>query len=650
MHLASGSIDAEGLDGAVGRLLERHPAYREQLERHAPLHLEPAECELLYWADRCLTIAEIAAKTGRSVVEVGKIAASLADHALVEVRPVSRAMAALQRFFAAQTLLAPPASQTLQALWKESCDAFAERPLITADGDGSVFRYADASAVITRVAAALQREGVRRGDLICLCAPTSAEAAFVFWACMQVGVALAPLDCGDAAARTVSLVLRLKPRLVFCDAARFESVAATVTEDSPSVAWIVFDEDDGDGSKKDHASVNRASKDPSNPFDRVVGKSALSFSEWIGADEGSEPKSLEPVDGEDLAVLLHTSGTSGEPKGVELSHGALYRSGLLMARTYGWRAEDVLLATGDLHAVSGLRNPLVAAVVAGASFVVAGADARRHPLALAEVVQRHRVSVLTTVPGMLRLVTQYEDRLPHGSLASLRQVLSTGCPLPRAVAEAFGRRFAIPILDYYGLTETTGLCVGVMPQDADAAAGTIGRPLECIAQIVADDGIVLGPGHVGELRIYSENLMRGYYRDSTATAGALRNGWYATGDLAVRDERGFITLLSRRGDVVKNARGDLVHPAELEAVLMTHPEVADAGACGYWSDAGEERLAAFIVPHPGVESTRLVQQLRQYLLQALGQHRLPARFEVVAALPRAADGALLRRVLAESCR
>lgn len=620
LHLARATIDGDALDGAVGRLLERHPIYRNRLEGCAPVRLSKVACELLFWADRCLTLDEIAGRCRRPLAEIQGAAAALAARELVQPRTVSRSMAVLQRFYAAQTTVEPPAAQNLASLWRRACDDFAARPLVVDDRDGSAFRYADAAEVATAVAAALTRAGVGRGDVVACVAPFGTEAAFVFWGCMQIGAVLAPLDATAPAEKLRALLARLQPRVVFCDPAR-----AAVASDLAEAGAIVFD----DGAAAPPAG-------------------ACVFSDWIDApDDAAPPAAVDPAES-DVAVILQTSGTSGEPKGVELTHGALYRSGCLLARAYAWREDDVVLSTGEPHAVSGLRNPWVATLAAGASFVVAEPAARANPMALAEVIRRHQVTVLTTVPATLRLLAQHEGRLPRGGLASLRQVLSTGSPLPAPVAEAFRRRFGLPVLDYYGLTETTGLCIGVTPADADAPPGSIGRPLGCIAQIVGDDGEVLGAGETGELRIYGDNLMRGYRGAAAETEAALGAGWYATGDLARRDERGFLFLLSRRRDVIKDARGDLVHPVEIEAALMSHAEVADAGACGYVTAEGDERLAAFVVPRSArTDPEGLVEELRRHVMQRLGPRRVPAPIRLVERLPRGADGSLLRRVLAE---
>lgn len=621
LDLGLARVDAMALDGAVGRLLERHPIYRDHLARWDPLRLTQEECEFLYLADRCLDLEEIGRRTHRAAAEVARIAAGLAARDLVELRPVSRSMAVLQRFYAEQTMIEPQTLQTPRALLQESFRRFAPRPLLIVDGDGSVFTYAEASEIVDRVRSALRRDGIAPGDTVCMCAPLGAEAILVTWACLEMGVLFVPLDWSTAAVRLSSVLAWLRPKLVFADGGPARAVSAE---------WpcVVFDEGEGEGDETP----------PATPF-----------SEWLEADDTASGSEAE-IDPEGPAVLLQTSGTSGEPKFVELSHAALYRTGMRLVRSFHWRSDDVLLSTGDLHAMSGLRNPCLAAVAAGAAVLTVGVRERRNPMALAEAVQRHQATLLTTTPAILHLLSRYEGRLPPAALSSLRQVMSTGSPLSPALADAFEARFGVAVLDYYGLTETAGGNVIVRPEDAcRRPPGSIGRPLGCVAQIVDDDGVVLGPGMAGELRIFTDNLMRGY-RMQTPAATAVRGGWFYTGDIAVRDEEGFLTLLSRRRDVVKDLRGDLVYPAEVERVLLSHPLLGDAGVCGFTAASGEERLAAFVVPREAVaDGGALADELRRWVLEHLGPYRVPSRVEIVESLPRLADGALLRRVLAARC-
>ena len=277
-------------------------------------------------------------------------------------------------------------------------------------------------------------------------------------------------------------------------------------------------------------------------------------------------------------------------------------------------------------------------VAAGASFVLPDRLARHSPLAAVELVHEHGVTVLSVVPNFLKVLAGSAHRLAPDVLASVRCVLTTAAMLPPTLAERLRVLTAAPVCDYYGLTETCGGCVFVASDEHGRAAGTIGRPRGVIAQVVDEQERLVPAGVVGELRIYSENVMSGYYREPELTATILRDGWLYTGDLASRRADGLLVLHGRRRDVIKDARGDLICLGEIECVLEQEEAVAEAAVCGHRDAQGEERLAAFIRPATTVVNERaLVDQLRQLLATTLGGRRVPQRFIVVADFPRCAN-------------
>jgi acyl-coenzyme A synthetase/AMP-(fatty) acid ligase len=207
--------------------------------------------------------------------------------------------------------------------------------------------------------------------------------------------------------------------------------------------------------------------------------------------------------------------------------------------------------------------------------------------------------------------------------------------LPPTLAERLRGLTAAPICDYYGLTETCGGCLFVRPGEQGLARGTIGRPRGVIAQIVNEQGELVPGQGVGELRIYSENVMSGYYREPELTRAILRDGWLYTGDLVSRRSDGRLILHGRKRDVIKDARGDLIYLGEIEAALERDAGVAEAAVCSYRDPQEEEQLAAFVRARPGiVQESELVNRLRHMLLASLGARKVPQRIVVVADFPR----------------
>ena len=377
-----------------------------------------------------------------------------------------------------------------------------------------------------------------------------------------------------------------------------------------------------------------------------AGPSSPGFATWLGASAGSACELRDPVEEDDAAVILFTSGSTGVPKGVVLSQGALCRSARLVAAIYEFRSADVLFSPGDFHSMSGLRNPLLATVAAGASFVLPDRLARHSPLAAVELVHEHGVTVLSVVPNFLKVLAGSAHRLAPDVLASVRCILTTAAMLPPTLAERLRVLTAAPVCDYYGLTETAGGCVFVRPGEQTLARGTIGRPRGVIAQIVDEQGELVRGSGVGELRIYSENVMSGYYREPELTRTVLRDGWLYTGDLVSRRRDGRLVLHGRKRDVVKDAQGELIYLAEIEAALEQDPAVAEAAVCDYRDPQGEEQFAAFIRARPATgQQSELVSHLRQMLLTSLGARKVPQRFVVVADLPRCGSRKVDKRQL-----
>lgn len=626
VHPSESTEPADRMPSPDDRLL-LHPAWQVDLHlaeaRRAPatIRLSQPECEVLFWLDRCLTLAEIAQRTARPPAATVEIAAVLAAHGIVAALPLSRSMAALHRFHRTQIVVPAPSRQTVRARWRESCRAFAARPLVVVDADDSVFSYADAADISRRVAAAMRRAGVSVGDVVAVCNSLTAEVAFSLWACAEVGAVFAGLDRTTPAAQTATMIEQLEPRLLLCNAELFAAIGERVP-------CIVFDAED---------------------VEPPAG--ATMFADWIAADEDPADTDIAPPCGaDDTGYLLQTSGTSGKRKYVELASGSLYRTAMLFVHHFDLRPEDVVVSTGDSHASQGLRTPLVATVAAGASFVALSAAVRRNPMALAEAIHRRRATVLLTVPATLNLLVEHADRLLPGALASLRIAISNSGVLSEKLARAFRARFGVPVLDQYGLTESPFATVLDLAA-AERGGTSVGRSVESIVQIVGDDGAVLPPGEVGEIRLYSENGMLGYRGGESGSGVRIENGWCWSADLGVRDRDGFVTLLSRRRDIIKGPSGDIVFPAEVEEAVKERADVADAGACGYRANDGEERIALFVVPRQSSEDpAAFARALRRHVLDRLGTYRVPSRIELVESLPRLHDGTLLRHELASKCR
>jgi acyl-coenzyme A synthetase/AMP-(fatty) acid ligase len=510
---------------------------------------------------------------------------------------------------------------TLQTLITGAFENYGPNPLIILDQDGSTFRYRDAGAITIAVCNTLLAKGVKRGDLICSYATIHPESIILFWACSLLGIIYVPLDHNWPEILIRKITEKVQPGLFFCDKAREPELIKAKT----GLPVVVYDN-----------------------MTNYEGKAKnISFSEWV--EDRYELSGLPEVHPNDTAVVLFTSGTTSEPKGVMLSQGALVRSGWLVKEAFGFKENDILYSIGELNAMSGLRNPCIATLHAGSSFVITSEDSRSNVISIAETVKDHGCTLMSTAPAVIRLLIQFRQRLPNHSLKTLRHVVSTGSELKEQLIKDFEAQFQVRLINYYGLTETCGLCIGVTVfHDGSGHEGTIGVAVGAIAQVVDEQGEVVENGKPGELRVQSQNLMQGYYKNPGLTANVLRDGWFYTGDLAIIREDGHIVLIGRKSDIIKDVHAALIHPGEIESVLEMHEGVKEAGVCGYVAPGGEERIAAFIIPEKKpIDRDKFFKELNQWVERNLGQRKRVSRFVLKETLPKSGNNKLLRRKLTE---
>jgi acyl-coenzyme A synthetase/AMP-(fatty) acid ligase len=512
----------------------------------------------------------------------------------------------------------PGKGDTVAALFERATGLHARSPLIFFD-DGSSLSYAEALSFAHRVAGGLRAMGVARGDKVVSVSAASAEAALVFWGCMLAGAVFVTIDRTTETEKLARAIGKVGPRAVFTGP-EYAGWAGTIGFKAVSYQPLP---------------------------DSACHVGAEPFASWLRAAPDSYDK--RPVAPGDDAAIIFTSGTTGEPRGVVLSHGALAGSGRLMTEAYGWGPQDRLLSAGDFHSMSGLRNPLVAVLCAGASFIVAPHAVRANAPACSELMERLGATILCTVPAFLVQFNLFNEKIAKGFTERLRFVMSAGTPLPDAVARAFETLYRRPVLDYYGLTETAGLCVGVLPGTQDGYRGTIGVPVGAQVRIIGEEGTEAAIGVAGELLIRSGNLMSRYYLDPEATEEAFIDGWYRTRDLCRRRSDGSIELLGRVDDAFKDLRGELTYPYEIEMALERTALVLEAAVCGFVGEDGRPGAAAFVVTRgEGADKGALESELKKSVLARLGPYRTPTIFRFVDALPRCTNGKILRRKLRES--
>lgn len=331
-----------------------------------------------------------------------------------------------------------------------------------------------------------------------------------------------------------------------------------------------------------------------------------------------------------------------------MSHSALCSSAALSVNSYNWRSSDILLSLGDFHTMGGLRNPCLSSVYAGCSVNITSIKNRSNALIIADYIKNNKITLLSLVPAILKQFIHFANRIDPEALSSLRQVFCAGSTLSLKVSSMFLKHFGVPVFNIYGLTETTGICAGISPKEITKVQGSIGKPLESNFIIVKEDGLEAKNNEIGELFIFNERLMLRYIDSPEQTKQAFKGDFYKTGDLAYKDEDGFIFIIGRKGDAIKNYKGEFLHPSTIEEVLENTDLVSEAGVCRIIDKLEEEKLIAFIIPTKKVKNEKsFFLELLTISQEQLGKHRLPSEFFLIQSLPRGNNGKLLHNKLKE---
>ena len=342
-------------------------------------------------------------------------------------------------------------------------------------------------------------------------------------------------------------------------------------------------------------------------------------------------------DATDTAVILYTSGTTGQPKGAELTHHNLLTNVAVTASTLlRLTPQDVVFGALPLFHSFGQTVALNCAVAVGACLALMPRFTAADAL---ETLTRDDVTVFAGVPTMYgELLNAAQTTDAH--YPALRLCVSGGAALPVELLHRFETRFGVPILEGYGLSETSPVACFNHP-DRPRKPGTIGTPIEGVQlRIIDTDGRDVADGEVGEIAIRGHNVMKGYWGRPEATAEAIVDGWFRTGDLGRRDPDGYFTIVDRTKDMV--IRGGLnVYPREVEEVLYEHPAVAEAAVLGMPHRTLGEEVVALVVLRPGAEATS--EEVREHVRSQLAAYKYPRHVWVVDALPRGSTGKILKR-------
>ncbi|WP_306321411.1 MULTISPECIES: long-chain fatty acid--CoA ligase [unclassified Streptomyces] len=469
--------------------------------------------------------------------------------------------------------------------------------------DEETLSYAELDELSSRAAAVLEGRGVGRGDRVALMLPNVPQFAVLYYAILKAGAVVVPVnpllkadeiahclrDCGAAL-------------LVPWRSAAHEGQRAARRCGVP--VWTAH----RDGLRDQLASV----RPQLTPVPRTP---------------------------EDTAVILYTSGTTGRPKGAELTHANILRNtGEAATDVLRLTPQDVIFGGLPLFHSFGQVIGLNCAVRSGACLTLLDRfDAER----AAAVIARDRVTVMAAVPTIYTMLLALPPEA-RPTAPTVRVAVSGGAPLPGEVLRGFEETYGAPVLEGYGLSESSPLaCINRI--DAERRPGTIGRPIGGVRMRITDArGRELPDGTVGEIRISGHNVMKGYWNRPGATADVLHDGWLRTGDLGTRAPDGCFTVVGRTREVI--LRGGMnVYPREVEDVLYRHPAVAEAAVVPVPDETYGEEVGAAVVLKPDHSATE--PELREFVRSRVAAYKYPRHIWFPSALPKGATGKILKRAV-----
>jgi long-chain acyl-CoA synthetase len=477
-------------------------------------------------------------------------------------------------------------------------------------------RYAELNGAANKIANALVKLGVQPGDKVAIMLPNTPHFPICYYAILKAGATVVPLN-----------VLFKQNEVQYH------------LEDSDSVALIAWEGFAGEVApgfrRAESCHTLIVVQAPGSAAELPEG--AIAFNQFL-ADNAPAFDTVQRMP-DDTAVILYTSGTTGRPKGAELSHFNMFFNAMVCAeKLLGLNGDDVLLATLPLFHSFGQTAVMNLAIYLGATMTMLP---RFDPVKAAEIMQRDRVTVFEGVPTMYFYLLNHPE-VAKFDLSSLRRCVSGGSAMPVEVMHAFNKKHNVTILEGYGLSETSPVA-SFNHLDRPVKPGSIGTPLWGVQMEVMDpEGRPAPLGELGEIVIRGHNVMKGYYKRPEASAEAIRGGWFHTGDLAKKDEDGYYFIVDRLKDMILRG-GFNVYPREIEEVLYAHPAVAEAAVIGVPDQALGEEIKAVVALKPGQSATE--QELMEYCKERLAAYKYPRSVEFRESLPKTATGKILKREL-----
>jgi long-chain acyl-CoA synthetase len=476
--------------------------------------------------------------------------------------------------------------------------------------------YSQLASRTASIAAGLSGQGVRDGDRIAIFLPNGVDWVEACLAGLRAGAVIVPISYDAAEAEIAYRLSDADCRTVITTAARKELVSKLAAELDGPVSLVLV----GSGARE----------------------AGLCLDELA---EAKRDAALDPADIDRSSFIIYTSGTTGRAKGVLLSvRGMLWIAAACWAPICGLGERDVVLSPLPLFHSYALNFSVLGVLAAGASEHILE---RFSPQQVLDLLQSGKYTVFPGVPTMFHYLLQRAQEAGINRLGNTRLCISAGAIMPAALNRSFEEHFGTTLLDGYGITETSTM-VTMNWTSGTRVMGSCGLPVPGLATRIVDPITLedLPIGSEGELIVRGPNLMQGYHNKPAETAGALRKGWYYTGDLAKSDPNGYLTITGRIKELIIRG-GQNIAPAEIEEVAILHPEVIDCAVVGVAHATLGEVPYLFVVAEKGQLD---VESLLAHCRGSLSSYKIPEATHIVSEIPRTGSGKIMRFKLVEALK
>ena len=509
-------------------------------------------------------------------------------------------------------------AENLGELLESRANALPDKTFLFSEADGRRFTYAEFNRSVDATARMLSSYGIGKGDVVSLLMPNSAEYIVAYFACWKLGALAGPVN-SLLKEHEIEFVMNNSEAKAVLVASEFREQIENIRTHLPHLRSIIT----FDGEAKACAGYARL---------RRAGLRLDSDEENKGTPEACVPS--------DDAIIIYTSGTTGKPKGCLLTHGNVIANARQISQWLHFTKEDRLLTIMPLFHMNAVSVTTMAALYAGGSTVV---TPKFSASKFWNLISDYQITSFGSVATMLSiLLNNYPNGVPEGlTTDQLRFAMCGSAPVPAEVMKKFEETFNCPVIEGYGLSEST--CRSTFnPPDERRRHGSCGLPIGNEMKVVDDDNNEVTDGELGEIVLRGENILKGYFKNPEATEQAFRNGWFHTGDIGYRDKDGFFFIVDRKSDMIIRG-GENIYPREIDEVLYQHPAVAAAATIGIPDLLYGEEVAAFVVLKDGSKVSEA--ELISYCTARLADYKCPKSIRIVKDIPKGPTGKLLKREL-----